>query len=88
MDVWVVFQNVNEDPYKAPVLTEFQGVFDSREAALAACRTERYLMGRCQLNDVAPHEPSTDWLKDVCYPIQPEPQLVEVVPFRCNGATH
>ena len=88
MDVWVVFQNVNEDPYKAPVLPEFQGVFDSREAALAACRTERYLMGRCQLNDVAPHEPSTDWLKDVCYPIQPEPQLVEVVPFRCNGATH
>lgn len=74
MDVWVVFQNVNEDPCKAPVLTEFQGVFDSREAALAACRTDRYVIGRCRLNDPAPHETSTDWLQDVCYPITPEVQ--------------
>lgn len=69
MDLWIVFQNVSEDPYKTPVLVEFQGVFDSREKALAACRTERYLLGRCRLNDSAPHETSTDWLKDVCYPL-------------------
>ena len=72
MDVWVVFQNVNEDPYKSPVLIEFQGVFDSRDKALAACHSERYLMGRCAVNDEAPHESSADWLKDVCYPI-PDP---------------
>jgi len=69
MEVWVVFQNVNEDPCKSPVVTEFQGVFDSRENALKACRTDRYLLGRCRLNDAAPHESSSDWLKDVCYPI-------------------
>lgn len=69
MDVWVVFQNVNEDPHEAPVRTEFQGVFDSREKAVAACRTERYVIGRCRLNDAAPHETSTDWMHDVCYPI-------------------
>jgi hypothetical protein len=72
MDVWVVFQNVNEDPLTPPILIEFQGVFDSREAALAACRTDRYVMGRCRLNDSAPHESSADWLKDACYPIQHE----------------
>ena len=68
MEVWVVFQNVNEDPYKSPVRVEFVGVFDSREKAEAACRDELHLLGMCVLNDVAPHETSTDWLKNVCYP--------------------
>ena len=69
MDVWVVMQNVNEDPCQPPVLFEFQGVFDSREKAVAACRTDRYHIGRCTVNDEAPHETSTTWLKDACYPL-------------------
>jgi len=69
MDVWIVLQNVNEDPTQSPVRFEFQGVFDSREKALAACRTDRYHMGRCRLNDEAPQETTTDWLQDACYPL-------------------
>jgi hypothetical protein len=69
MDVWIVLQNVNEDPHSSPVRFELQGVFDSREKALAACRTNRYFLGRCRMNEEAPHETTTDWLMDACYPL-------------------
>lgn len=68
-DVWIVLQNVNEDPSQSPVRFEFQGVFDSRDKALAACRTDRYHMGRCRLNEEAPHETTTAWLRDASYPL-------------------
>ncbi len=69
MEVWIVLQNVNEDPSKSPVRFEFQGVFDSREKAIAACHSDRYHIGRCRLNDEAPQETTTDWLQEACYPL-------------------
>jgi len=68
-DVWVVFQVHDSGP---PPDWEFIGVFDSREKAVAACRDASYFIGRCAMNDAAPHERTNTWLKVGCWPLVTE----------------
>ena len=68
-EVWIVGQRSD-----VALITEqwtFTGVFTTKEKALAACRDWTYFTGRCVLDDAAPHEPTSDWLKDAHYPIDP-----------------
>jgi len=48
--VWVVGQWKHSDPW------EFQGVFDSEEKAVAACRDQWYFIWRTKVNEAMPHE--------------------------------
>jgi hypothetical protein len=40
---------------------EFQGVFDTEEAAIAACRTGKYFVGPIALNEALPDERANGW---------------------------
>lgn len=66
-EVWIVGQR--SDVVGASEQWTFGGVFTTKEKALAACRDWTYFTGRCTLDDSAPHETSSDWLKDAHYPI-------------------
>ena len=49
-EVWLVFQWTT---YNSPM---FQGVFDTEDAAVAACRTDLYCVCPAQMNKALPHE--------------------------------
>ena len=40
---------------------DFQGVFSTEEAAVAACRDETYFVGPAELDQELPHETTTAW---------------------------
>jgi hypothetical protein len=65
-EVWIVGQR--SDFTGDTEQWAFIGVFTTRELAIAACRDWTYFVGACNLNESAPHEPSTDWLRDAHYP--------------------
>lgn len=46
---------------RADVGWQFQGVFDSEAAALAACRDPYYFIGPATLNEALPHELMPEW---------------------------
>lgn len=50
--MWLVGQVTNEDT----LTWDFQGIFDSREKALAACRTRLYFISPVELNINYPHK--------------------------------
>jgi hypothetical protein len=50
MKLWIVGR-VTEFP-----AWEFQGVFDSRDAAVAACKSSSYFIGPCTLNGRVPDD--------------------------------
>ena len=62
-ELWIVgrvfFRPEVCDPDKVTPWT-FQGVFTSRELALAACRDSTYLIGPAKLNEPLPHDPQ-EW---------------------------
>ena len=51
MKLWIVGQKPADGQW------QFQGVFDSEEAAMAACRNETYWIAPATLNEFVPHEP-------------------------------
>lgn len=59
-ELWIVgrvfFRPAASVPYKVAPWT-FQGVFSSRELALAACRDSTYFIGPAKLNETLPHDP-------------------------------
>lgn len=63
--VWVCGKNVAE--VEAGIVWELQGVFTTRESAIAACKSERYFIGPVELNKELPDE-TTDW-KGCEYPL-------------------
>lgn len=63
MKLWVVFQftggyyDVRKEEWASGMGTqEFQGVFDSEEKAIAACRDSNYSIAPVTLNELLPHE--------------------------------
>ena len=56
MKLWIVGK-VDPDNY---LIWEFQGVFDSKDRAINACRTEWYFIAPAKLNQIQPDE-STEW---------------------------
>lgn len=46
---------------------EFQGVFDSKDKAVAACRDETYFIMPATLNESLPHEPTA--CNEAYYPL-------------------
>lgn len=54
MELWVVGQYLSGQG--ADIAWAFQGVFDSREKAVKACRTEKYCIWPARLNESLPHE--------------------------------
>lgn len=67
-EVWIVGQR--SDVSGETEQWTFSGVFSSREKAVAACRDWTYFIGACTVDDQAPHEPTPDWLRGACYPIE------------------
>lgn len=65
-EVWIVGQR--SDVTGDTEQWTFSGVFTSKEKAVAACRDWTYFCGACNLDESAPHEVSTDWLRDAHYP--------------------
>ena len=65
-EVWIVGQR--SDFLGDTDQWTFGGVFTSKEKAIAACRDWTYFCGACNLDEAAPHEVSTDWLRDAHYP--------------------
>ena len=65
-EVWIVGQR--SDFTGETAQWTFAGVFTSKEKAIAACRDWTYFIGACNLDESAPHEVSTDWLRDAHYP--------------------
>lgn len=62
--MWIVGQVKDEGkPW------EFQGVFDSEERAVAACRDSSYFVGAASLNEEHPHETTPGWL-GAYYPLE------------------
>ena len=71
-ELWIVGKAIDYTLDQQPSSWEFQGVFDSKVAGVAACRDENYFIGMAHLNQVIPHE-HTPWEK-VWYPkLEPEP---------------
>ena len=68
MNLWLVFQWRGD----AMGWPEFQGVFDTEAAALAACRTDQYCVCPAVLNKEIPDEP-TVWA-GAYYPAEMEPE--------------
>lgn len=64
--VWIVGQR--SDVVGETKQWTFGGVFSSRDKAIAACRDWTYFVGACTIDEAAPHEVSTDWLRDAHYP--------------------
>ena len=58
MKLWIVGQFVAEVEHsgQSRVLWEFAGVFDTKEAAIAACRNETYSISEAILNETVPEE--------------------------------
>lgn len=54
MDLYIVYQWIGSVDYY------FQGVFDSREKAIKACRTDQYCVCPAKLNEQIPDE-ITKW---------------------------
>lgn len=55
MQLWIV-QQAKTDDGGAHYVFEFQGIFDSKDKAVAACRTDQYVMFPATLNESLPHE--------------------------------
>lgn len=72
-EVWIVGQR--SDLAGDTEQWTFSGVFTSKEKAIAACRDWTYFCGACNLDESAPHEVSTDWLRDAHYPIEQPPEV-------------
>lgn len=72
-EVWIVGQR-SDLTGETPQWT-FAGVFTSKEKAVAACRDWTYFCGACNLDESAPHEVSTDWLRDAHYPVEQPPEV-------------
>lgn len=51
-----------------PTSWEFQGVFDSKELALRACKTKYCFMAPVKVNEELPIETTTAWNKTGYYP--------------------
>lgn len=64
-DLFVVGQFIAET--SRGIVWDFQGVFDSREKAFAACRDESYSVQSAVLNQELPHESSE--FPDCEYPL-------------------
>lgn len=63
--VWVCGKNVAET--ETGIVWELQGVFTTKEAAVAACKGENYFVGPVELNKEMPDEP-IEW-KGCEYPL-------------------
>jgi hypothetical protein len=59
-----------EAKVKEGIVWEFQGIFDSREKALAACRDSNYCIQSVELNESLPHGQLE--FQDSEYPIPPQ----------------
>lgn len=55
IELWIVGQ-WKEETTNERTIWEFQGVFDSEELAIAACRTDDYFIAPATLNKPLPHE--------------------------------
>lgn len=55
MKLWLVGQNRNP----LTNATEWQGIFDTEEKAISACRTGDYFICETELNKTYPHESGT-----------------------------
>lgn len=62
MNLWIVGQYLGDS--EDGVAWDFQGVFDSESAAIAACRDSSYFVASATLNEELPHE-TVEW--DTCY---------------------
>ncbi|GEA17513.1 hypothetical protein [Moorella sp. E306M] len=59
MVLWVCGKNVAE--LEEGIVWELQGIFTTKEAAVAACKNERYFIGPVELNKPLPEE-TTSWV--------------------------
>lgn len=64
MQVWIVGQFRQQTPHGN--VWDFQGVFDSRAGAAAACRTSNYFIAPCDVNSELP--PQTESWPGAEYP--------------------
>ena len=55
MELWICGQHQSENGDEVAWL--FQGIFDSKEKAIAACRTDKYFIAPVTLNESLGHEP-------------------------------
>lgn len=67
MKLWIVGKSLGE-----PDLWQFQGVYDSEEKALLACRTPNYCVAPAVLNQELPDE-TVEWV-GLYYPFS-KPQV-------------
>lgn len=58
MNLWIVGKFRGD--YEDRIAWEFQGVFDSEDAAIEACRDASYFVGPAELNNPLQHETS-EW---------------------------
>lgn len=63
--LWLVGQYREDSEHK----WEFQGVFDSEEKAIAACRYSWYFIAPARLNEQVPHETVMTGWPGACYPL-------------------
>lgn len=68
LDLWIVGKAIDAKACS----WEFQGVFDSKEAGIEACRDANYFIAVARLNEVLPHE-SGDFGKAWYPKSEPEP---------------
>lgn len=66
MKLWIVGQ-LRGRWNKGRCVWDFQGVFQSRRKAVAACRTKKYFIFSARLNESYPHEECEG--TDGCYPL-------------------
>ena len=65
-ELWIVGQHKHTT--NSGLVWEFQGVFDSEEKAIAACRNERYWVAEVELNKEICDEPQK--FKNAYYPFK------------------
>ena len=67
-ELWIVGRYKQGEP--GSIVWDFQGIFDSEAKAIAACRDWTYFVGPVTVNELLPHETSTNPRWD--YPLADE----------------
>ncbi len=65
--VWVCGQY--RDGTKAGVIWELQGVFSTKEKAIAVCRYENYFVMPVKIDHIYPHETMSEPIEGSFYPL-------------------